>query len=159
MPPSHYVTMGIARTASSGELRKAYLARARERHPDLAGGSDAAMAELNAAFAVLSDPQERKAYDRSLGPDTGPASRRGAAADSGHSHGPVELNDDGPGLSLPMRFLTRAVPLLFVASFFVLIVGSVIQVQQLFAAGIAMGLASLVLFALMPFFAMSSKGH
>jgi hypothetical protein len=164
MGSTHYATMGVRRDASSGEIRRAYLARARERHPDMPGGSDGAMSDLNAAFAVLSDPKERKSYDRSIGvagAGAGAVESRGTTApghyDEGHSHDPVELNDDGQELSLAMRFFTKAVPLLFVAAFGVMVVGAMLQVEPMFAAGIAMGVASLVLFALMPFFAMSAR--
>lgn len=65
MPPTHYDTLGVARTASAAEVRAAYRAAARDHHPD-AGGDRGRMQALNAAWAVLGDPARRAAYDRAL---------------------------------------------------------------------------------------------
>jgi hypothetical protein len=63
-----YERLGVARDVDGVALRAAYRHRARLLHPDLAGaGADpAAMAELNEAWHVLSDPERRRAYDASL---------------------------------------------------------------------------------------------
>ena len=58
----HYEVLGVAPSASAAELRRAYLARARQHHPD-AGGHGGAMTEVNEAWAVLSDPSRRRRYD------------------------------------------------------------------------------------------------
>lgn len=78
-PPSasgrtHYDTLGIESSASSDQVRKAYLARARRLHPDQYAGGGAAqlaeaerrMKELNVAWTVLNDPVQRRAYDHDL---------------------------------------------------------------------------------------------
>lgn len=68
-PPDLYALLDVHPSASPDAIRRAYRARARELHPDLAGAStaaDARMAELNAAWAVLRDPARRSRYDRSL---------------------------------------------------------------------------------------------
>lgn len=64
-----YAILGVERVCSLDELRSAYRRRAREFHPDVAAVADggAAMAKVNAAWRVLSDPDQRDAYDRSLG--------------------------------------------------------------------------------------------
>jgi curved DNA-binding protein CbpA len=81
--PTHYEVLGVPRRASTDEIRAAYRAAARTRHPD-AGGSPGAMQALNAAWHVLGDPGRRAAYDRSLDPTAGEGgrdgSRRGAAS-------------------------------------------------------------------------------
>ena len=61
---AHYRALGLwAEPAPSpGEIRRAYRSRARALHPDK-GGSPEAFAEVRAAFAVLGDPEARKAYD------------------------------------------------------------------------------------------------
>jgi curved DNA-binding protein len=61
----YYSALGIERTASGDEVRKAYRKLARKYHPDVSKESDAAlrMAEVNEANAVLSDPEKRAAYD------------------------------------------------------------------------------------------------
>jgi hypothetical protein len=61
---SLYDVLGASASATSDELRQAYRRRARELHPDVAGSDTGwAMAELNAAWRVLSDPEARRRYD------------------------------------------------------------------------------------------------
>lgn len=60
--PSLYVELGIERAATASEIDKAYRQRARRAHPDT-GGTAAAFHALAHAYAVLSDPERRKAYD------------------------------------------------------------------------------------------------
>jgi len=86
---THYDVLGVSPTASTEEIRAQYRAEARRRHPDLPGGSAAAMAEVNAAWRVLSDPRRRSAYDRSL-----IDAQRGGAGDV-HS-GRTPATDDPP---------------------------------------------------------------
>lgn len=62
----HYEVLGVAVDATAADLRRAYLARARQHHPDT-GGRPGAMTEVNEAWAVLSDPARRRQYDLELG--------------------------------------------------------------------------------------------
>ena len=70
MPPTtkdHYQTLGIKRTASAKEIKSAFRSLARKYHPDTNAGDVAAedhFKEINEAYEVLSDPAERKLYDR-----------------------------------------------------------------------------------------------
>lgn len=59
---SLYHELDIASDATPAEIDKAYRQRARTAHPD-AGGSGEAFHRLSHAYAVLSDPERRKAYD------------------------------------------------------------------------------------------------
>lgn len=59
----HYETLGVLRDASADDIRAAWRRKASEAHPDK-GGTDEAMAAVNAAWAVLGDPQARAAYDK-----------------------------------------------------------------------------------------------
>jgi hypothetical protein len=64
-----YALLGAAPDASSDALRAAYRRRAAALHPDRAEGdtaAHAAMVALNAAWAVLSDPDRRAGYDAQL---------------------------------------------------------------------------------------------
>jgi len=67
--PDHYTTLGLHRRCTEVHIRTAYRVLAKEHHPDLNGGSEDSVARtqiLNAAYAVLIDPEQRKAYDREL---------------------------------------------------------------------------------------------
>jgi curved DNA-binding protein len=62
----YYQTLGVAREAAADEIRKAFRKLARKYHPDVSKEPDAEarMKEVNEAYAVLSDPEKRAAYDQ-----------------------------------------------------------------------------------------------
>ena len=66
MAQTHYEVLGVARSATTDQVRAAYRAAARDHHPD-AGGDVVRMRAVNAAWRVLGDPMRRAAYDRQLG--------------------------------------------------------------------------------------------
>lgn len=74
----HYDVLGVPTDVSAADLRRAYLDRARQHHPDT-GGRPEAMTAVNEAWAVLSDPVRRRAYDHELGIAGGGASAAGGA--------------------------------------------------------------------------------
>lgn len=62
-----YTVLGVGRTASEDELKKAYRKLAKKLHPDLNPGKKAIeqqFKEITAAYDFLSDPQKRARYDR-----------------------------------------------------------------------------------------------
>lgn len=62
-----YAALGVARTASAEEIRKAYRGIAKASHPDLNPGDRAAEARFKAAQAaydILGNPEKRGRYDR-----------------------------------------------------------------------------------------------
>ena len=67
MSDDHYQTLGVPRTASADDIRKAYRELARKYHPDL-HPDDASAKEkfkkVQTAFDVLNDPSKRELYDR-----------------------------------------------------------------------------------------------
>ncbi len=78
----YYAVLGVPRTASQTEVKKAFRKLAREHHPDTKPGDAAAerrFKEINEANAVLSDPEKRSLYDR-LGADWEGYARAGAGA-------------------------------------------------------------------------------
>ncbi|MEO5716223.1 MAG: J domain-containing protein [Luteolibacter sp.] len=67
----YYETLGVARDASTADIKKAFRKLARIHHPDVAKDKKTAEAkfkEINEANEVLSDPEKRKKYDE-LGAD------------------------------------------------------------------------------------------
>ncbi len=64
----YYATLGVARDATADQIKKAYRGLARKYHPDVSKEPDAErrMKEVNEAYAVLSDPEKRAAYDALL---------------------------------------------------------------------------------------------
>jgi curved DNA-binding protein CbpA len=66
MAATLYDVLGVAPDAPAEALRAAHRERARQLHPDRVTGDATAMRALNQAWAVLSDPEQRAAYDRSL---------------------------------------------------------------------------------------------
>ncbi len=67
--PNHYATLGLDRRCTPAQIRAAYRALARRHHPDLNPHSPAAVLrtqQLNAAHEILSDPEQRLAYDHEL---------------------------------------------------------------------------------------------
>jgi molecular chaperone DnaJ len=61
----YYEVLGLSRTASEDDIKRAYRRLAREHHPDVNKGEDAAktFAEISEAYEVLSDPDKRGKYD------------------------------------------------------------------------------------------------
>ena len=67
----YYEILGVPRTASDAEIKKAFRKLAREYHPDVAKNKKQAeekFKEVNEAYEVLGDPTKRKKYDE-LGPN------------------------------------------------------------------------------------------
>lgn len=63
----YYASLGVPRTATPDEIKKAYRKLARKHHPDLNPGDKQAEEKFKAvqeAYDVLSEPEKRKRYDR-----------------------------------------------------------------------------------------------
>ena len=62
----YYEILGVSRNATADELKAAFRKLARQYHPDVnkEAGAEEKFKELNEAYAILSDPEKRAAYDR-----------------------------------------------------------------------------------------------
>ncbi len=81
-----YELLGVSRTATDEEIRRAYLKLAHKYHPDKTGGDKEAeekLKRINAAYDILKNADKRKQYDAfgSTGPGMGAGGFRGAGGD------------------------------------------------------------------------------
>lgn len=104
----YYAVLGVPRTASDADIKKAFRKLAREYHPDVAKDKKRAeekFKEINEAYEVLGDPAKRKQYDQlganwKSGADFRPPPGWGGARPSGGTGpGDFEFNFGGTGFS------------------------------------------------------------
>lgn len=87
----YYETLGVARTATADEIKKAYRKNALKYHPDKNPGDPEAekrFKEISEAYEVLSDDKKRQMYDR-----YGKEGVQGAAAGAGGARGFSSMED------------------------------------------------------------------
>jgi len=60
--PDHYAALGVARTATADEIKRAFRKLASQHHPDK-GGDTKKFQEIQAAYDTLGDEAKRRAYD------------------------------------------------------------------------------------------------
>jgi len=63
MSKDYYKILGVPKTATKDEIKKAFYKLAHEHHPDKAGGNEAKFKEASEAYNVLSNDQKRSQYD------------------------------------------------------------------------------------------------
>ncbi|MGI9118330.1 MAG: molecular chaperone DnaJ [Minisyncoccia bacterium] len=68
MAKDYYATLGIDKSASAGEIKKAFHKLAHQYHPDKNKGDDSKFKEINEAYQTLSDDKKRAQYDQ-FGPN------------------------------------------------------------------------------------------
>ena len=96
----YYATLGVSKTATHDEIRKAFRKLARVHHPDVSKdkkGAEAKFKEINEAYEVLGDEDKRQKYD-TLGADW----ERGGARQQypgGGGFGDGGVSFDGTGFS------------------------------------------------------------
>lgn len=93
MARDYYETLGVQKTASADEIRRAYRKLAKEHHPDVnpdnKGEAEAKFKEVGEAYNVLSDEDKRARYDR-FGPE--------GVGGAGGGAGGVDFGGMGGGL-------------------------------------------------------------
>lgn len=63
MAKSFYDVLGVSKSASQDDVKKAFRALAHKYHPDKAGGDEQKFKEVSEAYSVLGDEKKRKEYD------------------------------------------------------------------------------------------------
>ncbi len=105
----YYEVLGVGRSATQDEIKKAYRGLARRYHPDVSNAPDAEtrLKEINEAYEALSDPEKRATYDR-----FGHAglSGTGFSFDFGGFRDPFEIFEEVFGRGFGFRTSTRRGP-------------------------------------------------
>ncbi len=90
----YYELLGVPRDADAKQIKRAFLKKARELHPDVSDAPDAEerFKEVNEAYSVLSDEQRRQNYDR-FGDPNGPSGFGGDYVDISDIFGGFGMGD------------------------------------------------------------------
>jgi curved DNA-binding protein CbpA len=177
---SHYDVLGVARDASPETIRRAYVALARQYHPDfhttasveVREANQRAMQAVNQAWTVLSDPTLRRRYDDRFGQGTSDEDRRARDAadqaeraawrpfDDDDGEFDPRLLDDEPArvvVSRRQQMATVAPTVLFFAGLGSIAVGLVVNLLPLAALGAVFVLLAALGFLVLPLLALSAS--
>lgn len=165
---THYEVLGVAVDAPTSAIRDAFVALARRHHPDYfvaASPTARAQAEqrmraINEAWAVLSDPERRSAYDRDRGLAPEPATFQPFEPDDDWDVDPRDEPDT------PYRVVARReerqtriatiVPIvLFAAAVALFVFGLVLNVAPFLALAVVVFMLSCAGFVLVPLLQLS----
>lgn len=93
MSENYYDILGVDKSASKADIKKAFRAKAKEHHPDK-GGDEAKFKKVNEAYEVLGDDQKKTQYDQ-FGSAGGNFGGMGGAGAQGFSGGGFSASDFG----------------------------------------------------------------
>lgn len=93
----YYEVLGVSKSASADELKKAYRRLAVQHHPDKEGGNEEKFKEINEAYDVLKDAQKRQRYDQFGHAGVGGASGGGGGGNPFEGFGGQNANFDFGG--------------------------------------------------------------
>jgi molecular chaperone DnaJ len=88
----YYKVLGVNKSASKDEIKKAFYKLAHQHHPDKNKGDDKKFKEVNEAYQVLSDDKKRAHFDQF---GTNPGATGNAGAGSGGQYGGFNASDFG----------------------------------------------------------------
>ena len=89
MSKDYYKILGVNKSATKDEIKKAFYKLAHQHHPDKNGGDDKKFKEVNEAYQVLSDDKKRTHYDQ-FGTNPGAGGNPGAGYSYGGQGNPFE---------------------------------------------------------------------
>ena len=155
-PETPYEVLGVDPSASTADIRSAYLRRAREVHPDVLADADEAtrraseeqMRRLNEAWQQLSSPDARRTANT--------ASFTVGADEIVAPPDLDELQDDGEPPSSLARTVTAIGPLLLLVSIVTIGFGLLFLAAPLLVAGFIGVVLALAAFLMAPLLTMSS---
>jgi DnaJ-class molecular chaperone len=64
MADDPYAILGVSRSATDEDIRRAFRKLAKELHPDVNRGTDERFKKVSSAYEILGDPEKRRAFDR-----------------------------------------------------------------------------------------------
>ncbi len=94
---NYYELLGVTKSASKEEIKKAFYKLASKYHPDKKGGDEAKFKEVNEAYQVLSNDQKRKEYDTYGQTFSGAGSQGGSGFGQGQGFGGFDFSGFNQG--------------------------------------------------------------
>lgn len=95
MAKDYYKILGVEKSASQDEIKKAFRKLAHQYHPDKNKGDDSKFKEVNEAYTVLSDEKKRQQYDTYGNADAGFGGFNGAQGFGGFDFSQFTQNGQG----------------------------------------------------------------
>lgn len=90
----YYEVLGVSKSASADEIKKAFRKAAVKHHPDKEGGDETKFKEINEAYEVLKDQQKRQRYDQFGHAGVGGSSSGGAGGNPFEGFGGQNVHFD-----------------------------------------------------------------